>query len=183
MEASASSDGDRRWRTAIWGTAALLLLLPLLAMQFTDEVNWSRFDFAIFGAMLGCACGAFEVAMRASSDTRYRAAVGVALCAAFILVWMNLAVGIIGDEEHPANLMFAGVVLVGVIGAAVARLQARAMARALVAMALAQALACVIAVLADWGRPVLPTVFFVALWLMSAQLFRKAAREKSAAGA
>jgi hypothetical protein len=42
--ARGTSDGSgrrgSRWRLAIWGTAALILLLPLLAMQFTDEVAW-----------------------------------------------------------------------------------------------------------------------------------------------
>ncbi len=49
------------WRTAVWGTAALVLLLPLFAMQVTDEVDWDVADFAIFGAMLVSACGTYEV--------------------------------------------------------------------------------------------------------------------------
>ena len=85
-----------RWRLAVWGAAALMLLLPLLAMQVTDEVDWDVADFAIFSTMLGGAGGAFELAAGRTGNTAYRAAIGVALAAAFILVWMNLAVGIIG---------------------------------------------------------------------------------------
>jgi hypothetical protein len=79
-----------RWRIAVWGTAAFLLLLPLVAMQFTNEVRWDESDFAVFGAMLVAAGGTFELAARMTSNTAYRAAVGVAVAAAFILVWMNL---------------------------------------------------------------------------------------------
>ncbi len=178
--------GDR-WRIAIWGTAAFLLLLPLVAMQFTAEVDWDAADFIVIGAMLFAACGTVELAARLSRNTAYRAAVGVAVVAAFLLVWINLAVGIIGSENNPANLMFAGVLVVGIIGAVVARFQPRGMAQALVATAIAQASIGVIALFAGWGLEavILPGCFAV-LWLISAALFRKAAREqgigRSAAG-
>jgi hypothetical protein len=96
---------------------------------------------------------------------------------------MNLAVGIIGSEENPANLMYGGVLAVGIMGAVLARFQPHGMARALVGTALAQALVAVIALSAGWGSALILTGIFVALWLTSAQLFRKAAREKSPAGA
>lgn len=75
-----------RWRIRAWGAAALLLLLPLVAMQFTDEVDWDVGDFAIFGAMLVVAGGIYELAARMTENNAYRAAVGVALAAAFIAV-------------------------------------------------------------------------------------------------
>ena len=40
------------WHIAGWGTAALLLLLPLIAMQFTDDVNWDATDFAFAAALI-----------------------------------------------------------------------------------------------------------------------------------
>jgi hypothetical protein len=88
-------------------------------------------------------------------------------------------VGIIGSEENPANLMFAGVLAVGVIGACIARFRSQGMAHALIATALAQALVAVIALIAGLGEPPLwlLTAFYVALWLTSAGLFRKAARQ------
>jgi hypothetical protein len=180
-----------RWRIAPWAIAALLLLLPLVAMQFTDEVAWDETDFIVFGAMLAGACGAWELAARMTGSAAYRAAVGVAVAAAFILVWMNLAVGIIGSEDNSANLMYGGVLAVAIVGAVIAGFQARGMARALVATALAQALAGMIALIAGWGSTganwpqviVVLTLFFAALWLISAWLFRKAAREQTPAGA
>ena len=80
--------------------------------------------------LLAAACGTYELGARMSRNTAYRAAVGLATVAGFLLVWINLAVGIIGDEGNPANLMFGGVLVVGVIGALVARFRAPGMARA-----------------------------------------------------
>ncbi|WP_224248141.1 hypothetical protein [Hyalangium gracile] len=168
---------------AVWGTSALMLLAPAVAMRFTEEVAWGPADFAIFGAMLLVACGTYELAARMTGSTAYRAAVGVALAAAFTLVWMNLAVGIIGSEDNPANLMYGGVLVVGIAGAIIARFQPHGMARALVGTALAQALVAVIALIAGLGSALVLTGLFVALWLTSAQLFRKAAREPRPAGA
>jgi hypothetical protein len=186
MAEMAEEGGGRRgsrWRIAVWGTAALVLLLPLLAMQFTDEVNWDETDFIVIGAMLLAACGTYELAARAWGNTAYRAAVGVAVAAAFILIWINLAVGIIGTEDNPANLMYGGVLAVGIIGAVIARFQPHGMARALVATALAQAWVAVIALIMGSGKAFILTGFFVALWLASARLFRKAARAQVPAGA
>jgi hypothetical protein len=118
-------------------------------------------------------------------NSAYRAAVGVALAAAFILVWVNAAVGIIGSEDNNANLMYGRVLAVGIAGAIVARFQPHGMACALVATALAQALVAAIALVAGLGSPGSGPLeiaalngFFAALWLISAWLFRKAARSK-----
>jgi hypothetical protein len=70
-------------------------------------------------------------------DTSYRYAIGVALAAALILVWLSLGVGIIRKDGDPANLMYFGVLAVGISGAFVARFQPHGMARALLATALA----------------------------------------------
>jgi peptidoglycan/LPS O-acetylase OafA/YrhL len=152
-------------------------------MRFTDEVNWDETDFAVIGAMLAVACGTYELAARMTGNSAYRAAVGVAVAAAFILVWMNLAVGIIGTEDNPANLMYIAVLTVGLMGAIIARLQPQGMARALFATALAQALVAAIALIAGWGLPWSGPAeilglngFFIALFAGSAWLFRRAAR-------
>lgn len=185
MAGNAESSGGRRGarsRIAVWGTAAFLLLLPLIAMQFTSEVNWDETDFIVFGAMLAVACGTYGLAVQATGDRAYRAAVGIATAAAFILVWMNLAVGIIGTEENSLNLMYGGVIAVGIAGAVIARFQPNGMASAMVAVALAQVLVATIAQVAGHFTWVL-TAVFVALWLSSASLFRKAGREQTLSGA
>ncbi len=175
--ANGSGRDGSRWRVAVWGTAMLVLALPLIAMQFTEEVVWDLVDFAVFGAMLIGACGTYELAARATGNNTYRAAVGVALAAAFILVWINLAVGIIGQEGNPANLMYGGVLAVGIMGAIIVRFQPRGMARVLVATALAQTLVAVIAMAAGWDGTLILTGVFVAVWLTSAWLFQIAAQK------
>jgi hypothetical protein len=173
-----------RWGIAAWAVVALILLLPLVAMQFTGEVNWDVADFVFAGALLIGTGITYELAVRMSGDTAYRAAAGVALAAAFILVWVNAAVGIIGNESDDANLMYGGVLAVGIIGALMARFQPHGLARAMFATALAQALVGVIALAAGLGStgPIWPldilgaTGFFVALFIGSALLFRRAER-------
>ena len=61
-----------RWRIAVWSTAALILLLPLVAMQWTKEVNWDLTDFVVFGAMLFAACGTYKPAARMTRNKAYR---------------------------------------------------------------------------------------------------------------
>lgn len=86
--------GRGRWRIAMWGAAAVLLLLPLVAMQFTPEIVWDQADFAIFGVMLAVACGAFELAVRLTHRPAYRVLASLALTGGFILLWAQLAVGV-----------------------------------------------------------------------------------------
>jgi len=64
-------------------------------------------DFAVFGALLLGVGVTFELAARKTGNIVYRSAVGVALAAAFILVWVNGSVGVIGSEDNDANLMYA----------------------------------------------------------------------------
>lgn len=83
----------------------VILLLPLLAMRFSEEVVWDIVDFAIAGAILFGAGLMFEFVVSRGGSIGYRAAVGVAVGAALLLVWMNLAVGLIGNEDNLANLI------------------------------------------------------------------------------
>lgn len=169
------------WREVIWGAAGALLLLPLAAMQFTREVNWSLADFMVFGGMLLAACGSYEAALRLSASTLYRAAVGVAVASAFVLVWINLAVGVIGSEGNPANVVYAGVLGVGFVGARVARMRPAGMATALAATAAAQGLASLVAWAAGESLAALFSLLFVLPWLGSAWLFRCAAAAQTSA--
>ena len=152
---------------------------------------WDAADFVLFGAMLALVSVTYRLATRKTSNTAYRIAVGVARAAAFVLVWVNGAVGIIGDARDEANLMYIGVLAVGIIGAIIARFQPRGMARALSATALTQAVVAVIAIVAGlgsygptWPRDIVVlSGLFVALWLISARLFMVAERERTSARA
>jgi hypothetical protein len=181
--AGSSIDGvggqrGNRLRVAIWGLAAGLFLLPLVAMQFTDQVTWTTFDFVFWGGMLLVACGVYELATRLSPDRWYRAGVGAAVVGAFLVVWVNGAVGMIGNEGNPYNLLFLGAIAVGAIGALIAWFKPAGMARALYATAIVHGLVSLVAIVAGWDlRGALLSLCFVLPWLVSAGLFRRAARE------
>jgi hypothetical protein len=156
-------------------------------MQFTDEVKWDLSDFALLAVMLAAAGGTLELAVRTTGNPAYRAGALVAIAAAFMLIWVNLAVGIIGSEDNPVNLMYGGVLTIALIGALVARFQPLGLARAMAATAVAQVGIGAAALAAGWGSaaPSFPeailflTGFFAALWLLSARFFRRAARTRS----
>jgi hypothetical protein len=163
-------------RALLWGGAGALLLLPWIAMQFTDEVNWTGFDFLVFGLMLAAACAACELAMWASRSHAYRFAAAIAVGTGFLLVWINLAVGIIGSENNVENLVYAGVLLVAALGTAFARLRAADMARAMIATAIVHALTGVYGLAIGSVEAGVSAVVFVAAWLASAWGFHRAAR-------
>lgn len=168
------------WRLIFWGGAAALLTVPLLARW-----PWTASDFLFAAAMLGTVGGIFELAVRMTPNPAYRAGVAVALGAAFLLVWINGAVGIIGDEDNPANLMYLGVIAIALAGAAAAAFRAPGMARAMFAAAGAQGLVTAITLLAGLGANEPPgmfgvlalNLFFVTPWLVSGALFLRAGRE------
>ena len=172
------------WRPIGWGAAVALLVLPFVAMQFTREVNWTASDFIVFGAMLLAVGIPLELVARASRSWSYRVAALLALLGGFFTVWTNLAVGIVGSEENPANVLFFAALLVGIVGTIVARGRAKGMALAMLATAGGLGFAFVIAVSGPTDEPFVPhwrellgTAIFASLFLGSAALFRKAARE------
>lgn len=76
--------------------SVIILLIPLIAMQFTDEVNWTLSDFIIAEVLLlgtGLLC---ELALRKTNKIKYRITIRVALLVVLLLIWAELAVGIFG---------------------------------------------------------------------------------------
>lgn len=172
-----------RW--VIWGAAGALLLLPLIAMKFgAAGVDWGPEDFIVMGAMLGFACGSYELVARLSGSRIYRAGFGLAILTSFLLVWVNLAVGIIGSDDNPANQMYLAVLGIVIVGAMAVRGRARGMMAVTAAAALAQAVIAGIALgrslgIEDpnWPLDVIgANAMFVLLWLSSSALFRFADR-------
>lgn len=181
--------GDgRNWRIAAWAAAGLLLLAPLVAMQFTDDVNWTVADFVFAAVLLFGTLGIYELAVRKTGSTAYRAGAGVALAGGFLLVWINGAVGI---TDSAADVLFLLLVpAVGLVGALVARFRPRGMAVAMFAAAGTVVLIAGIALVAG----IVPAfnsafeilglaAFFVVLFVGSALLFREAARGETDGGA
>jgi hypothetical protein len=164
-----------RWRTLGWGLAAGLILLPLVAMQFTSEVNWTAGDFLFAILMIGSVGLAFELVVRASNNIACHAGAAVALAGAFLTVWVNGAVGMIGSEENSYNLFFLGVIVLALAGSVLARFRTSGMALAMLVAAIAQAAIGLFGMATDLRGGILATGFAV-IWLLSAGLFRTAAR-------
>ncbi len=73
----------------------VLLLIPLIAMRFTAEVNWNLADFFVAGVLLLITGFAIEFVSRKTKHS-YRLVLYVAIVVALLLVWAELAVGIFG---------------------------------------------------------------------------------------
>ncbi len=164
----------------------LLLLVPFLAMQFSEEVSWSLRDFAMAGILLFGTGMIYGWVSRNSSNTTYRLALGLAIGAGLFMVWSNLAVGLIGSENEPANLMYFGLLAIAFLGSILGRFKPQGMMRAMFATAGAQGLITLIALVTGMrhypGSSVTEILgvngFFLLLWLGSALLFRNAALEE-----
>ena len=163
---------------------SVILLIPAAMMGFRVEGwAWSPADFVVMWMLIAGALLAYQVIAAKAGSVAYRVAVGVAVATGFVLVWVNGAVGLIGSENNPANVLYFGVLLLGGIGAAIARLTPAGMARTLYSVALAQFLVPVIALLVWPGdfSPGVPQVFglnsFFVLWfVVSGILFQHAAK-------
>lgn len=163
--------------------AAMIVVAPLIAARFTDEVQWSMTDFVAAAVLLGGGCLAYELAARRSIGLAYDAAAGIAIGTGMLTVWLCLAVGIVGTERHPANLAILCVPAVGIAGALLARLRPRGMALAMVAAAVMQI--GVAATVVAFGQPQPPagselklavlSAILAAGWAASAALFQKSA--------
>lgn len=160
-----------------------LLLIPLVAMQFTREVNWDLTDFIIMGVLIFGTGLVYILVTEKANNIVYRIAAGMALAAAFLLIWANLAVGLIGAGPNPGNLMYIGVLAVGIIGTIMANFKPLGMQRAMFAMVLSLVLLIVIALSVGMqhyhGSSVIEILavngFFIVLFTLSALLFRYAA--------
>lgn len=76
--------------------SVLLLIVPFVAMQLTNEVNWSFSDFAIAGVLLFGTGLLIELALRKTKKFNHKIIAIVAIAILFLLVWAELAVGIFG---------------------------------------------------------------------------------------
>jgi MFS family permease len=157
------------------------LLIPLCGALYIDDWHWGWRGFTVVGAFVFGAALAYELAVKGMSNKSYRFAMGIAVATALVLSWMNFVLAV---DASLGNFMYLGVVVVGIVGAAIARLRPRGMALALAAMTIAQILVPVIGLVA-WKTGVAPeaavpvirlNAVFIVLFAISAFLFRRAAR-------
>lgn len=165
---------------------ALLLIIPLMANQYVEGANWSPGDFLAAGIMLFGAGLTFVLIARKWDNTMYRLGVGLAVAAGLLLVWANAAVGLVGSEDNPVNLLYVAVLAVALVGAFVARFRPLGMSNAMFAAALTYVVVTAIALFV-WkpaGAAAEPNVqmlnvlvangVFAAIWAVSGLLFRRA---------
>ncbi|MDP1624881.1 MAG: hypothetical protein Q8L64_03855 [bacterium] len=156
----------------------LLLIIPLVGVFSSQEWQWGIEDFVLMGVIL-VGCGFAYAFISRYGNFTYRAAVGIAVVASFLIVWVNMAVGIIGSEDNAANLMYFAVPFIGLIGAGISRFEPRGMSWSAFAAAIAVILIPVIAAFGigvTFERDLVQIVglssFFALLYAVSAYLFR-----------
>jgi hypothetical protein len=171
--------GKRRlvgWRIAAWTGAGLILLLPLIAMQFTTEVQWTAFDFLVAGVMLAALVGAFELAVRLSDDWMYRGGAALAAVGGFLMLWAQGAVGLVGSENDLFNLLFLSPLLIGVVGASLGGFRARGLSLTLWVMAAVQAVTVVVGYAVTRDGDAFLMCIWIGVWSVSAGLVGRAVR-------
>jgi hypothetical protein len=169
-------------RVAMWATAAFLLSLPALAMQFFPAagVDWNATDFVIMGVMLLVACSLVELGLRlARNNLSYVAGAIVAVGTGFVTVWANLAVGMILSERNPENFVFLGVIAIALAGGMRTRFSARGLSRSTLAAGMVQGLIGLVVAVAGLDNLYTATLIgaFALPWLLAAGLFHWAAQD------
>lgn len=179
MTADQSRRLDNALRLLMWTGALAIWLVPLVAKQFTDEVQWSTFDHIVWAFMLAIPATIIDLVSRMTGNWAYRGAVVIALGTSFVITWANLAVGIVGNEENPVNLIFFGVVAIALLGSPLVGFKAARLRWVFYLTAAAQALSALLALQAEPFVLVFCGVT-TALWLTAATLFGRAARDEAA---
>ncbi|MCA8832737.1 hypothetical protein [Hymenobacter pini] len=164
----------------------LLLLVPLVAMQFSAEVNWTLSDFVFAAVLLFGAGATFVLIARAATNNTYRVAAGVAVLAGLMMVWANAAVGLVGSGDNPVNMLYAAVLLVALGGAIAARFRPLGTSNAMFAASLTYLVVTALALFvwkptgaaAEPSAPFLnvlvANVVFAGVWAVAGLLFRRA---------
>ena len=80
----------------ILGIVLSILLIPLIAMQFSNEVNWSAFDFIVAGTLLFLMGLSIEFILNKFKTKKQRLIFLTLSLGAFLIIWIELAVGIFG---------------------------------------------------------------------------------------
>lgn len=82
--------------TKILLVVPFLLLIPLIGMQFSSEINWSFFDFMVMGILLSGVGVVIELVLRNVKTLERRFVFIAIILVVFLLIWAELAVGIFG---------------------------------------------------------------------------------------
>jgi hypothetical protein len=170
---------------------ALLLLIPLTAKLFMAGMLWTVSDFVAAGIMLFSAGLTFVLIARMGDNTAYRLGAGLGVAAGLLLVWANLAVGLVGSEDNPVNLLYGLVLAVALIGSIAARFRPLGMSNAMYAASLTYVVITIIALFIWKPAPeatepsvlrineIVANGLFAAVWAAAGWLFRRASTTSS----
>jgi len=161
-----------------------VILIPLIAMQFSEEVNWDMFDFLIAWILIFGAGFTFQLISMKTEATSYKIATGLAVFASLAILWINGAVGIIGNENNPLNLLYGFVLTMVIFGSFIAQLEAKAMSRVMLSTAATHLLVSLIGgflyVSENPGVSISGVInanlIFIVFWGLSALFFQKAVK-------
>ncbi len=175
--------GSGPWRRAAWVLAAAIMLVPVSVQLFSGNFGWSIFDFIGVAIILLAGCLIFDFTARRAPNLSYLAGAGAALAAGFGSLVVNGAVGLVGSEDEPHNLLFLFVLIIAIGGAAIAEGRPSSMARAMFTAALTHVFVSVALVLKARGisdgdpqMEVVGLAMFAGIWLASGWLFQHASK-------
>lgn len=156
--------------------ALAVWMVPLVASRIVDGWNWPAQAFVLVYVLFFAIGMAYALIVRRMPAWSYKAAVALALFAGFALGWSTMVQ--VADSGHPERLWYHSVLVVGLIGACLARLKAPGLAWTMFAMAATLAL---ISLILPSGAPpgqalrmAIGHVACVALFTASGLLFRHA---------
>jgi len=190
----------KRLLTAPAIITVIFLLIPLTAMQFDNGVDWSSADFIIAGFLIFSTASAYKLLTYKYKAYHYRAAIGLSLLSGLMLVWVNLAVGILGSENNPVNLLYGIVLLAGLLGAIASGLKPAGLMYTMFTMAVLQISVPLAGIMIEkpagmhvgeflykWHQQGFAgvagvTIFFTALFAGAGLLFRNAAKLNQTGG-
>lgn len=160
-----------------------VLAIPFVAMQYTTDVDWSTSDFFLAGSMLFITGMSLLLLIRFSSHILFKLGVIVAIGATFLMIWANLAVGLIGSGANIGNLLYIGVIGVFIGGVILSKFTAKGMKRAMFAATLALIVLAAIALLNNMHQDpdssvievIGVNVFFAGLYSVAGVLFHATA--------
>lgn len=183
MSITANPKAGRRfniWRIIGWGGAVALILTPLVAMQFTTEVNWDETDFIFAAVIFGIVGGLIELAVRKSANWYFRFGSMFAVLGGFMVIWSNLAVGMIGNEDNPVNLWFGAVLMIAIAGGVLSRFRPHIMSAVMFAAGTLQvAIGTFAGILGADMRGGIFTIVLSAAWFISSILYWCANQKRS----
>ena len=166
--------GQTMLRVALGALA--VLMVPLVASQFVEDWHWGVDGFVRVYILFFVTGMLMALVARRMGVWSYKAGVVLATVAGFALGWSTMVQ--VADSGHPERLWYHSVLVVGVIGACLARLKAPGLAWTLFAMA--ATLALIAATLPSGAPPDMARRMaighgvFVAMFAASGMLFRQA---------